>query len=234
MPMMLENRGPAPQLPAPTTLSLAALRVPERPAFGIWWLIAGFLIAGAIIAFVIYRPYHLAGARPHASESPSESPIAITRQLQAERPASIDVTLTLQTVPPGASIYLDGMPVGITPVETRVLRGAHQLAILGEGYLLVRETVVVGSDPINLHRELTAVPETDELAGLKVRCRTAGMRIFVDGADSGRACPNEARINTTPGEHFLQLYHPESDQMIEARRVNLVVRNRSARYYIDY
>jgi hypothetical protein len=51
---------------------------------------------------------------------------------------------------------------------------------------------------------------------LKVRCRTLGeLRIFVDGADTGRQCPNEERISVAPGSHTVGLFSPRTGETRE-------------------
>ncbi|MFI5288594.1 MAG: hypothetical protein ACHQ17_03045, partial [Polyangia bacterium] len=71
-------------------------------------------------------------------------------------------------------------------------------------------------------------------AGLKVRCKTQGeLRIFVDGADSGRQCPNDERISVKPGPHKIGLYSPRTEKTVELEH-EVEEANYSTRVYTRY
>jgi hypothetical protein len=70
--------------------------------------------------------------------------------------------------------------------------------------------------------------------GLKLRCKSSGdLRIFIDGADTGFACPNEERINLAPGRHTVGLYSPKTDKTMEVP-VDVARQNHSTRVRINY
>jgi hypothetical protein len=72
-------------------------------------------------------------------------------------------------------------------------------------------------------------------AGLKVRCKTLGeLRILVDGADTGRACPNEQRISVAPGPHKIGLYSPRADKTYEVDKTLPEDDRISTRVYVRY
>ena len=72
--------------------------------------------------------------------------------------------------------------------------------------------------------------------GLKVRCHSHGeLRIFVDGEDSGRTCPNDERISVVAGPHKVGLYSARTGEMHELEHdVEVAEGNNSTRVYVKY
>ncbi len=101
---------------------------------------------------------------------------------------------------------------------------------------MVKRTVdVVPGGRLDLsleHAKLSADVAGD--AGLKVRCRSHGeLRIFVDGEDSGRTCPNDERISVAPGPHKIGLYSVRTGEMHELDH-DIAEGNNSTRVYVKY
>jgi tetratricopeptide (TPR) repeat protein len=67
--------------------------------------------------------------------------------------------LTIKTTPPGALIYVDGKPRGVSPLPLSELRsGGHQLKIIKDGYReFIRQVTVVPYTTANLHWDLDAI-----------------------------------------------------------------------------
>ena len=97
-------------------------------------------------------------------------------------------------------------------------------------------TLEPGGGRLELPLEPVALPpEIAGPAGLKVHCSSPGLRIYVDGLDTGRDCPNEERIDLQPGEHHLGLHSPLTGETIAVHKVvHLPQKNRSTRIYLAY
>lgn len=146
--------------------------------------------------------------------------------------ASFDVV----TTPPGATVFVDGDPQGTTPAQLSLPPGKHPLVVAAEGQLLVkREVDIVPGGRLELTLEAAQLPpEIAGSEGLKVRCKTRGeLRIFVDGADSGRSCPNEERISVKPGTHKVGLFSPRTGEMHEGEH-EVTEGTYSTRVYVKY
>jgi hypothetical protein len=51
--------------------------------------------------------------------------------------------LILETEPPGMTVYIDGVPVGETPLEREIEVGPHQLRLEGEGFAVREQSLTV-------------------------------------------------------------------------------------------
>jgi hypothetical protein len=142
----------------------------------------------------------------------------------------------LRSTPAQAALFVDGAPQGTTPAQLSVSPGKHQIVVAGEGYKLVkRELDVVPGGRLELALEPATLPsEIAGSAGLKVRCKTRGeLRIFVDGVDTGRSCPNEERLSVKPGSHKIGLYSPRTGELHEGDH-DVTDGEFSTRVYVKY
>jgi hypothetical protein len=142
----------------------------------------------------------------------------------------------VMTTPAGAALFVDGEPRGVTPAQLSIAPGAHKIVIAGEGQQLVkREVTVTAGGKLDVTLEAAKLPAgVSGGEGLKVRCKSHGeMRVFVDGADSGRACPNEERISVTAGPHKIGLYSLRTGEMHEVEQ-EVAEGNNSTRVYVKY
>jgi hypothetical protein len=145
--------------------------------------------------------------------------------------------IEIVTTPPGANIYIDGAPQGTTPAHVSVTAGKHHVVLLAEHQRMVRQDVRLSPQhPLEITLEEAKLPpEIAGPAGLKVRCKaTQGeLRVLVDGADTGLACPNDERISVKPGPHKIGLYSPRTDETHEIEHDVLDGTN-STRVYTKY
>jgi hypothetical protein len=208
------------------TLSLEALRR-SRPRR---WLRLGVplaLLASGAGAAGLYRRVESARARIHDAEQ-----LTVARQALPAPPPS----LLLTSLPPGARVFLDGQPRGTTPVKLGLPRGLHTVALVADNYRLFRATEDITDEQAKLDVRLDPAELPDTLAGdagLKVACK-GDRRLFVDGVDTGRACPVEERIPVAPGPHTLSLYEPLGDKKIAIERpITVKDRGSSTRIILD-
>ena len=94
--------------------------------------------------YTIKRP----GAEPFESSFDMKSGNIITRRVDLSGGAAAPTgTVNLRTIPPGATVYADGAPVGgQAPTSFRLPAGRHTLTISLSGYRPVRREVIVPPD----------------------------------------------------------------------------------------
>jgi hypothetical protein len=146
--------------------------------------------------------------------------------------------LSVVTDPPGGLVFLDGQSGGAAPVDIAAGPGEHKIVVIADGHLVLRQTVRAesGGSRVILHLEPARLPAAIAgPSGLKIRCRSAGqLRILVDGADTGRQCPNEERISVQPGHHKVGLLSPMSGELHEVDVEVGADAHHSARVYVKY
>ena len=109
-------------------------------------------------------------------------------------------TLSLQTNPPGVSVFVDGVAHGNTPARISLDAGPHTVELRGRGVPRVLNLTVTAGAEASQYLEL---PETPSSGSLLVQSDPAGARVTVDGVDYG---PAPASVpNLAPGEHEVVL-----------------------------
>jgi formylglycine-generating enzyme required for sulfatase activity len=108
--------------------------------------------------------------------------------------------VSLSSTPAGATVKVDGRPLGKTPVELELAAGAHDIEISLDRFKSWRGRVEVGAgQPVTLP-EVRLEPADGRLA---IRSRPAGASVLVDGRYVGQT-PVEVEVG--PGkEHEIQL-----------------------------
>lgn len=99
-------------------------------------------------------------ARPPASGAATGSATADSKQGNDGTAVAAEVTLRIDTVPPGAHVLLQGVDKGVSPLELRVPKGTEEVAfeLRRDGYLPSKERVVPDVDQ-RLRLPLTAIPQ---------------------------------------------------------------------------
>ena len=173
---------------------------------------------------------------PTPTNPPVAKPEPTTTAVPTMAPVAPGSGFAVTTTPAGAAVFVDGELKGTTPTEVAVAAGKHSFVVLAEGQkMLKREIDVATGGKIELPLEparLTAPVAGGD--GLKVRCKSHGeIRIFVDGQDSGRSCPNDERISVAAGPHKIGLYSARTGEMHELER-EVAEGNNSTRVYVTY
>ena len=129
-------------------------------------------------------------------------------------------TLSVVTRPAGAQVWIDGTPVGKSPLSVKTEPKVHQVVLTHPGYRMLREELETIKGTA-LKKTLT--PATMILGGtvpVKIECDTSGKYpVFIDGRDTGLLCPiNE--ILLPPGKRVFGVYViPENKLWISERLV---------------
>lgn len=108
--------------------------------------------------------------------------------------------VSLSSVPPGATLRVDGEEVGVTPVTAEMLEGARELDLTLEGFDRWQRMVAVEAGRPQILDEV----ELSEAGGvLALTSSPAGAMVSVDGEYRGRT---PLDLSLTPGaEHTIQL-----------------------------
>jgi hypothetical protein len=158
-------------------------------------------------------------ATPPATATPPPTPATPTPSNE----------LVITSVPKGAKVYLDGAPVGRTPVKMEASADRHRLAIIAPGYK-PHTGEIDGGGTVAI--TLDEVTPTNGPAGIKVRCKQKNRYyVSVDGAPVGQVCPTE-RIGVELGEHTVEVYDPITDSR-RAYTVKVKQTRRSVRVKVD-
>jgi len=108
--------------------------------------------------------------------------------------------LTFVTEPPGATVWIDDRPRGITPLRVHVVRGGHVVRVLLDGYAPGEDAIVVEEgQPQTVSFEL--VPQ-DRPARLAVTI-PEGVRVKIDGGITIRG-PRVELMSMEEGPHTLR------------------------------
>ena len=109
-------------------------------------------------------------------------------------------TLSVQTNPPGVSVFVDGVARGNTPARLSLTAGSHIIELRGRGVPRVIPVTVTAGAEASQYLEL---PETPSSGSLLVQSDPAGARVTVDGVDHGVAPVSVADL--APGDHEVVL-----------------------------
>jgi hypothetical protein len=109
-------------------------------------------------------------------------------------------TLSVQTNPPGAAVFVDGVAHGNTPARVSLPVGSHILELRGRGVPRVIPVSITSGTEASQYLEL---PETPSVGSLMVQSEPAGAKVSIDGVDRGPAPATVAGL--APGEHEVVL-----------------------------
>jgi hypothetical protein len=124
----------------------------------------------------------------------------VAPRMLRKAPATPLGTIAVQTNPPGAQIFIDGVEKGLTPARVSVSSGAHILELRGRGVPRVIPVNVTAGAEVSQYLEL---PQTPSTGSLTVQSEPAGAKVSVDGVEKGVA---PVTVNDlAPGEHEVVL-----------------------------
>ena len=172
-----------------------------------------------------------ASADAGAAVEPTPTPTPAAGDAGAAAPPVADsVDLSINSTPPDAKVYLDGAPVGKTPLRLDATEDRHKLALILPGYKL-HTAEIDGKGTVQV--DLEEVTPSQGPAGIKVKCKEKNRYyVIVDGVDTGQNCPTE-RIGSVMGEHNVEIYDPVTDSR-RAFPINIVQTRLSHRVKVDY
>jgi len=130
--------------------------------------------------------------------------VPAARRLMSPGSTQSEGTLVVNTTPPGARLFVDGVERGATPLTVALKPGPHSLEVRGDGAPRLMPVTITAGQQITQYLELPKV--TAAVGQLNVGTEPAGARVSVDGLARGTSPVTIAEL--TPGEHTVVL---ESD-----------------------
>ncbi len=109
-------------------------------------------------------------------------------------------TLSVQTNPPGAAVFVDGVAHGNTPARISLPAGSHILELRRGGVpRSIPLSITAGAEA----SQYLEMPDTPSTGSLLVQSEPPGARVTIDGVEHGTAPTTAADL--APGEHDVVL-----------------------------
>jgi serine/threonine protein kinase len=170
------------------------------------------LLGGGLLTYLVTRPGSTGGPGSASLDGGAGRADAHGTEL-AKTPAPTAPGELRLSSEPKAEVYLDKQPRGSTPLTLQLPPGPHKLLLIAEEYKLLRREVTAGAE-LSLKLERATLP--DDVAGpqvVKIKCKTKeGLRILVDGNDTGLSCPTET-LMLAPGRHTFSFLQPATEEL---------------------
>ncbi len=123
--------------------------------------------------------------------------VTAARRYAAPSATTNDGRLTMTTNTPGATLFVDGVKRGVTPLTVTLKAGAHALELRGDGPARLMPITMTAGAQVSQYIELPKAASTS--GHLQVRTDPAGARVSVDGVPRGTSPVTVAEL--LPGEH---------------------------------
>jgi hypothetical protein len=148
-----------------------------------------------------------------SSEAPSSSALAASPSIPRE-PAVVEGRLTIESVPPGATVHVDGRSVGKTPWNGSLPAGVKRVAVSAPGFVTAEDTLEISAGA-SVSRRIRLTPVvTNVVVRLSANPET---QIYVDDVLLG-SIPPIIEKELTVGEHHVRYVMPgyaEHEETIE-------------------
>ncbi len=140
--------------------------------------------------------------------TPSAAPVVpaetVIARIQENPPPVRDGEIAVTTDPPGATIRMNGVAQGVSPLRIKSAPGVVTLVAQNDGYELTEEKVAVRSDATtNIVFTLTAIPK---IGRLEVQSDPADATWYLDGAAVSLA--NGSAKEVSPGRYRVEVKKP--------------------------
>jgi hypothetical protein len=160
--------------------------------------------------------------RPQDVEMPQRAPQAgrgTGKDLAVQAPAAPQSSghlmarvaghLVVETVPPGAMVWVDGVLRGKTFADILVGDGGHRVVVIAPGHRMFRDVIDTSAGTI-IRRTLAEIaPPIRGNGFLDVDCGTVGrFPILLDDEETGLLCPAKM-LPTTSGKHTVGIFVPQ-------------------------
>jgi serine/threonine-protein kinase len=182
-----------------------------RRVFRYWWVpVAGLLITGGVLGYIWNKQWQATRieserkAAAQAAQAAREAASLKGPPSPARKPLAPG-RLEIETKPAGATVWLDGIEKGHSPMAITTEPGAHRLVITLPGYRMLRDVVSTATGQ-HLEREMLLAPSQTGSVPLSVGCATEEKYpVFVDGKDVGALCPAPS-LGIDPGRHVIGVF----------------------------
>lgn len=127
--------------------------------------------------------------------------------------------LVVETVPPGAMVWVDGVLKGKTFADIMVGEGSHRVVVIAPGYRMLRDVVDTSHGAIIRRTLAEAAPPLRGNGFVDVSCRTADRYpVLLDDEETGKLCPVRM-LPTTPGKHTVGIFVPLERRVLAVEAV---------------
>ena len=115
--------------------------------------------------------------------------------------------LIVETVPPGATVWVDGAIKGKTFADIVVGQGGHRIVLIAPGHRMFRDVVDTSRGAIVRRTLVPIEPPTRGNGFIDVECLTSGeFPVSIDEEETGLLCP--AKMPISPGKHLVGIFVP--------------------------
>jgi serine/threonine protein kinase len=210
---------------------------------GLWhvMLFVVLVVAGGLVAFVVQGWTHgpgndlpgaaslaTPGGQPsvgmlpvaakssagHAADEGRAEPRAAESSLREAVLARVTGHLIAETVPPGATVWVDGDLKGKTFADILVGGGRHRIVLFLPGHRMFRDVVDTGQGVIIRRTLVPIAPPTRGDGFIRVECETMGkFPILLDEQETGLLCPTR-QLPTSAGKHMVGIFVPGQGRAI--------------------
>jgi serine/threonine protein kinase len=238
VPLPPPREAPAPP-PRPSGTRSAALEKPSRKSRKAVVLGVGLAVAaGAVASWLALRPQEhrrpapapvtparrsnvempsLPQTKPPvpSTRAPDGSPAAPTAQLLA----LVAGHLVVETVPPGAMVWVDGVLKGKTFADIMVGEGSHRVVVIAPGYRMLRDVVDTSHGAIMRRTLAEATAPSRGNGFIDVSCRTADRYpVLLDDEETGSLCPVRM-LPANAGKHTVGIFVPLERRVLAVEAV---------------
>ena len=133
---------------------------------------------------------------------------------------TVNVNLYIETVPTGASVFLNEEMIGVSPISKKVKSNKYQIIIKAKGFIDINEKLSVFSDNLNLKKiyKLNLLP-----GQVIISADQLNSDIFINNIFEGK----DSVVKTLPpGNHFFSITKDGFETITEAFRINTQKANR--------
>ena len=196
---MVPLKKPRPEPVEDIYSSRAPFEAPAKEGGGIPWKLAGGVLAALVVAAIGAKVFLFGG-----SETPQTRPtVDVPAPVAAPAPTAAAKTgkVQIETQPAGARVFLDGKPVGDSPLSLDVPAGRHTFTLTSASGS-VRRTVRVEAGK-------TATIDVPIFSGWVEVAAPIIFEVFEDGKSIGNTEQN--RLLLKPGRHELTFTNRDLD-----------------------
>lgn len=158
--------------------------------------------------------------KPVPAPAPAPAPAPVPAPAPAPEAAATTGTLTVTTRPSGASIAIDGVPAGVSPVKQVLPFGKHTISATLAGYEPSTATVNLLSATITKSIELKATL----VKGTIYVSAPEGATIKMDGVVIGTG---RATVTVTEGSHSFEVVNPDGTTRSKTQNIRFNAEGRA-------
>ncbi|AEH51704.1 PEGA domain-containing protein [Pseudothermotoga thermarum] len=125
-------------------------------------------------------------------------------------------TIDVRSTPTEAQVFLDGVFIGLTPLQTEVTPGQHTLLITKEGYTPFQQTFTIVAGETRIFN----VTLTRATATLRIFTNPTGAQIYIDGRYVGTAPSNGLSVTVDAGTRTITARLPDYEDAMTTVTIN--------------